>query len=185
MTARRGLGKGLSSLLGEDANLESHQGRRTILKLSQLKPSPYQPREHFNEEELKSLSTSIETHGVLQPILVRETNEKNYEIVAGERRWRASIMAGLQEIPAVIMDLTELQALEIALLENIQRQDLSPIEEAEGYKKLMSEFDHTQESLSKVLGKSRSHIANLLRILKLPNDIKNAINNNELSLGHC
>lgn len=185
MTPRRGLGKGLSSLLGEDANFASSHGRRSIVKRNQLKPSSYQPRTQFNEDELVSLANSIQSHGVLQPILVREVGEQSFEIVAGERRWRASKIAGIEEVPVVIMDLTELQALEIALLENIQRQDLSPIEEAEGYKKLLDNFNHTQESLSKSLGKSRSHIANLLRLLSLPEDVKAAIQDGELTMGHA
>jgi ParB family chromosome partitioning protein len=185
MTPKRGLGKGLSSLLGEDANFESHRGRRSVVKIANLKKSSYQPRTYFNEDELESLSASIQSHGILQPILVRELGDQRYEIVAGERRWRAAQMAGLEEAPVVIMDLTELQALEIALLENIQRQDLSPIEEAEGYKNLLENFNHTQESLSKALGKSRSHIANLLRILALPEDIKAAIQDGDLTIGHA
>lgn len=182
------LGRGLSSLLNpvEDENTEKNTVSYNTVLIEAVVPGRHQPRHHFPEDELESLCSSIREKGVLQPILVRvhpEDGEK-YEIVAGERRWRASQKAGLQEIPAIIKTFSDAEALEVGLLENIQRQDLNPIEEAEGYRRLAEEFEYTQESLARVLGKSRSHIANTLRLLTLPKKIKEYLNEGKLTAGH-
>lgn len=182
------LGRGLSALLGsssdetDDEKLESS----TTLPIDKIVPGRHQPRTHFPPEELEALSISIKEKGVLQPILVRLQPEDSslYEIVAGERRWRASKAAGLQNIPAIIKSFSDAESLEVGLLENIQRQDLNPIEEAEGYRRLAEEFNHTQESLARILGKSRSHIANTLRLLTLPKKIKDYLSEGKLSAGH-
>lgn len=175
------LGRGLHSLL----KISEGQGGQTCLPLDRISPCPVQPRKFFNEVELAELAKSIQEKGVLQPIFVRPNHNGNYEIVAGERRWRASKMANLLEIPVVIRDLTDTEALEIALIENIQRTDLNPIEEGEGYDRLMRLHDHTQVSLSQLMGKSRSHIANTLRLLTLPDPIQLAIKEGRLSAGHA
>jgi ParB family transcriptional regulator, chromosome partitioning protein len=152
-----------------------------------LAPSPLQPRHHFAEDELESLAESIRTRGVLQPLLVRPLpgDPRRYEIVAGERRWRAAQRAGLHELPVVAYALSDREALEVALLENVQRQDLSPIEEADGYRRLIDEFGHTQAELASALGKSRSHIANLLRLLALPTPVRSLLDAGALSAGHA
>jgi ParB family chromosome partitioning protein len=182
------LGRGLSALLGpigEDER-ESQKESSMTLSIQAIHPNPQQPRLHFSEEELTSLCESIREKGILQPILVRlHPHEKGkYQIVAGERRWRAAQKAGLTQIPVYIRDFSDKETLEVGLLENIQRQDLNPIEEAEGYRRLAEEFDHTQESLSRILGKSRSHIANTLRLLTLPQKVKQYLIEGKLSAGH-
>ncbi|MBL8676464.1 MAG: ParB/RepB/Spo0J family partition protein [Alphaproteobacteria bacterium] len=186
---RQVLGRGLSALLDPTSSDEGIQEEIIphSLPIDTLLPGKNQPRYSFPEEDLESLSLSIQEKGVLQPILVRGLLNQNgkYEIVAGERRWRAAKKAGLLEIPVIVKDFTDREALEVGLLENIQRQDLNPIEEAEGYRRLAQEFSHTQESLSRTLGKSRSHIANTLRLLTLPKKIRDYLSEGKLSSGHA
>lgn len=193
----KGLGRGLSSLMGEAALVEvtpnaaakpaakSEAGEVMRLPLAQLQPGKYQPRRHFDEAALTELSASITKHGLMQPIMVREIAKNIFEIIAGERRWRAAKMAKLNEVPVIIRAASDEQALELALIENIQRSDLNPLEEAAGYQRLMDEFGYTQEKLAPIVGKSRSHIANLLRLLKLPEGIKQRIDTGELTMGHA
>lgn len=193
----KGLGRGLSSLMGEAALVEVmpnaaakpaakfEAGDVMRLPLTQLQPGKYQPRRHFDEAALTELSASITKHGLMQPIMVREIAKNAYEIIAGERRWRAAKMAKLNEVPVIIRAASDEQALELALIENIQRSDLNPLEEAAGYQRLMDEFGYTQEKLAPIVGKSRSHIANLLRLLKLPEGIKQRIDSGELTMGHA
>jgi ParB family transcriptional regulator, chromosome partitioning protein len=193
----KGLGRGLSSLMGEAALVEvtpnaaaksaakAEAGEVVRLPLAQLQPGKYQPRRHFDEAALTELATSITKHGLMQPIMVRELAKNSYEIIAGERRWRAAKIAKLNEVPVIIRIASDEQALELALIENIQRSDLNPLEEAAGYQRLMDEFGYTQEKLAPIVGKSRSHIANLLRLLKLPEGIKQRIDSGELTMGHA
>ncbi len=191
----RGLGKGLSVLISEEysksatgtGTSEAPQGTLVQnIPLSSILAGKYQPRTRFSDEYLSELADSIKHNGVMQPITLRKsTDGGQYEIIAGERRWRAAGLAGLMEIPAIIREVDDAQALELALVENIQRQDLSPLEEAAGYQRLMQEFTYTQEQLSKIVGKSRSHIANLLRLLSLPEKIKNFLDSDALSMGHA
>ena len=155
------------------------------LPVAQLRSGKYQPRRHFDEVALAELSDSIEKHGVMQPITVRVVAKNSYEIIAGERRWRAAQLAKLTMVPVIIRELSDTQALEMALIENIQRADLNPLEEAAGYQRLMDEFHYTQEKLSPIVGKSRSHIANLLRLLKLPESVKKRIDSGALTMGHA
>ena len=182
------LGRGLSSLLesSQDEDREDLQVSSYTLPVELILPGRHQPRVYFSQDELIALSTSIREKGVLQPILVRVHPEEagKYEIIAGERRWRAAKKAELEHIPAFIKDCSDSEALEAGLIENIQRQDLNPIEEAEGYRRLAEEFSHTQESLARILGKSRSHIANTLRLLTLPSRVKDHLNEGKLSAGH-
>ncbi len=193
---KRGLGMGLSALLGNDVG-DSPPGAdggppsRTV-PIEFLTASPLQPRRRFPEAELDSLAQSLAAYGVLQPLLVRPrpgTAEAyaapGFEIIAGERRWRAAQRAGLHELPVVIRDLSDREVLEIALVENLQREDLSPIEEAEGYRRLMDEFGRTQDELAREIGKSRSHIANTLRLLKLPEVVRRFLEEGKLSAGHA
>ena len=177
-----GLGKGLGAIFIENEN-ESNNSPVT-LRISEIEPNKAQPRREFDENALSELAQSISQHGVLQPILVRPIADGGYQIVAGERRWRASRMAGLSEVPVVIKELTDLETTEIALIENLQREDLTPIEEALGLKKLMEEFEMSQEDISKIVGKSRPAIANALRLLTLPQEVTDLINNGRLSAGH-
>lgn len=199
----KGLGRGLSSLMGEaakaDVQLSAPPAQATVpvvamngdmsaavqLPVSQLQSGKYQPRTHFDEVALNELSESIEKHGIMQPIVVRVVAMNKYEIIAGERRWRAAKLAKLATVPVIIREVDDLKALELALIENIQRADLNPLEEAAGYQRLMDEFHYTQEKLSPVVGKSRSHIANLLRLLKLPEMVKKLINAGSLTMGHA
>lgn len=187
-----GLGKGLSTLLGSDLGEENSFSENNIEHVSfisteTLFPSSFQPRQVFSSEGIKDLVDSVKEKGILQPLLVRKRkgNGSEYEIIAGERRWRAAKEVGLKEVPVIIKDFSDKETLEVALIENLQRQDLSPLEEAEGYRRLLEEFSHTQEELSKVIGKSRSHIANTVRLLNLPEKIKNYIGTGELSAGHA
>lgn len=155
------------------------------LLLEQLIPGKYQPRTQFNEQALSELAESIRRNGVMQPIIVRPTASSRYEIIAGERRWRAAKLAGLNRVPVIIREIDDKQALELALVENVQRQDLLPLEEATGYQRLIEEFDYTQEELGNIVGKSRSHVTNLLRLLSLPDEIKALLDNSDLSMGHA
>lgn len=184
--ANKSLGRGLSAFLNTEVDLDKNSGNNVIkINLEKIKANPYQPRQVFNEEQLKSLSASIKRKGVFQPILVQKLSDGTYQLVAGERRMRASKLAGLEEIPAIITDFTPEEQLEIAIVENVQRENLNPVEEAEGYKRLMEEFNHTQEQLSNIIGKSRSHISNVIRLLSLPDDVKRMIREGELSFGHA
>jgi ParB family chromosome partitioning protein len=186
----RQLGRGLSALLGEDAAdyaaLDQVRATKTV-PITSLKPGKYQPRRRFDEEEITALADSIKERGILQPLLVRRdpNDATSYEIVAGERRWRAAQLAQIHEIPVIIKDLTDSGALEVALIENVQRQDLNPLEEAAGYNRLMEEFSYTQEGLSKIVGKSRSHVANTLRLLNLPALVRKFVEDGTLSAGHA
>ncbi len=187
----KGLGRGLSALMGvpdkEYSNATTPPTPRDRdLPIEFLVPNPYQPRLYFDEQKSVDLINSIKDRGILQPLLVRRRGDLNeYEIIAGERRWRAAQAAGLHDVPVLIREMTDAEALEIALIENIQRHDLSPIEEALGYKRLMDEFHHTQEQLSHVVGKSRSHIANILRLLALPDSVRQLVSEGKLSMGHA
>lgn len=186
---RRGLGRGLSSLIPEtsvDIEPTVERSGQTV-SIERLKPSPLQPRRRFSEDELNGLAESIRSKGVMQPLLVRASSDSSdgYEIIAGERRWRAAQRAGIHELPVIICDLSDRETLEVALLENIQREDLSALEEAEGYRRLIDDFGHTQQELADTLGKSRSHIANLLRLLGLPSEVRAMVENDQLSAGHA
>ena len=190
----RGLGRGLSSLMG-DLNNESltsnkNSESQTIEKLvpvEKIYPNPNQPRKSFQEEKLIELANSIKTKGIVQPLIVRKKKgtKESFEIVAGERRWRAAQRAQIHELPVIIKEFTDIEVLEIAIIENVQRADLNPIEEALGYKNLMENFDHTQDGLSKEIGKSRSHIANLLRLLNLPSSVQGLLISGQLTAGHA
>lgn len=182
MAKKLSLGKGLDSIF-TDNSVESPTGV-TSIRISEIEPKPDQPRKNFNSESLSQLADSIAANGVIQPILVRETGGGYYQIIAGERRWRASKMAGLTEIPAIIMEADALKAAQMALIENIQREDLNPYEEAEAYQMLLREYGLTQEDISVRIGKSRSAIANALRLLELQDDIIEMIRAGELSAGH-
>ena len=186
----RGLGRGLSALLGEGEPEQIAEpeigGRSRQLPVAFLKPNRFQPRRFFDAGELKGLADSIKEKGVLQPILVRPTDVRDsYEIVAGERRWRAAQLAKLHEVPVIIRTLSDSESLEIAIIENVQRAGLNAIEEALAYQELTNKFSYTQEQLSDVIGKSRSHIANMLRLLKLPDSIKEMIVDGRLTAGHA
>jgi ParB family chromosome partitioning protein len=187
---KRNLGRGLAALFGEEkadyAELDRARSSRK-LNVGQLRPGRFQPRRRFNEEDLSALVASIREKGVLQPLLVRRLagEAEQFEIIAGERRWRAAQIAQVHEVPVVVRDMSDAEALEIALIENIQRESLTPLEEAEGYQRLMNEFSHTQEDLSRAVGKSRSHVANMLRLLNLPEGVKTLLDDGALSMGHA
>lgn len=186
---RANLGRGLDALFGEeDAYADLNKVRQSrLVPIEFLSPNPYQPRRQFDEASLAGLVDSIRQQGILQPILVRRLpgSEDHFQIIAGERRWRAAQQALLHEVPVVIRDLTDQDALQIALIENVQRQDLSPLEEAEGYRRLIREFEHTQEDLGRLIGKSRSHIANTLRLLDLPEEVQAMVQAGALTAGHA
>ena len=200
----RGLGRGLSALfeddedfapistasVGEDSDqdaIDDTKSSRLFVGVEQLSPGDSQPRRVFDDEALAQLAESIRTHGLLQPLLVRaKVGEPNqYEIIAGERRWRAAQKAQLHEVPVVVLDISDKEALEIALVENLQREDLSPVEEAQGYKRLIDEYGHSQQQLGEILGKSRSHIANMMRLLALPPVVLKHLEEGDLSIGHA
>ena len=191
-TDRRGLGRGLSALMA-DVNLNPKEPeaapRRAEMRvpLERLEPNPDQPRRTFEPEALEELAASIREKGVIQPLIVRKHPSKpdHYEIVAGERRWRASQIAQLHELPVIVRDFSDTEVLEIAIIENIQRAELNPLEEALGYRQLMDRFGHTQERLAEALSKSRSHIANLLRLLQLPDDLQDMLRDGRLTAGHA
>ena len=180
---KRGLGRGLSSLIGE-TKIEVQKNQ---LPVSDLIPNKYQPRKNFDEINLEDLTNSIKERGMIQPIIVRKSNKENskFEIIAGERRWLAAQRAGVHDVPVVITEADDLKSLEFAIVENVQRHDLNPLEEAQGYKRLIDEFSYDQEKVSKFIGKSRSYITNSLRILTLPNDVIKFIETKKLSSGHA
>lgn len=187
------LGKGLSSIFGQDVSkvlddiqngdMEVESQEQSKIPVDEIRPNPYQPRKVFDDEALKELSSSIKQHGVFTPILVKKSIQ-GYDLIAGERRLRASKLAGLQDIPAIIVDFDDQEMMEIALLENIQREDLNVIEEAKAYEKLIQRLGYTQEQLAHRVGKSREHITNLLRLLKLPEDVQEYVVSKQLSMGH-
>lgn len=178
-----GLGKGLSAIFVEN---ETENANEVItLKISQIEPNRRQPRRTFDDEALAELAQSISEHGVLQPILVRPMLHGGYQIVAGERRYRASRLAGLTEVPVVIRDLTDSEAMQLALIENLQREDLNPLEEAEGYRSLVSEYGFSQDDVARTVGKSRSAVANAIRLLVLPDEVKALVSEGKLSAGHA
>ena len=180
---KKGLGRGLSSLIGE-TKVETKKNK---LSLSDIVPNKFQPRKNFEEENLEDLTNSIKERGVIQPIIVRQSNSESskYEIIAGERRWLAARKAGLHDIPVVITEADDLKSLEFAIVENVQRHDLNPLEEAQGYKRLIDEFAYDQEKVSKFIGKSRSYITNSLRLLNLPEEILKFIEERKLTSGHA
>jgi ParB family chromosome partitioning protein len=187
--ARSRLGRGLAALIG-DVDVEtqaSERGARSQRKvpIEFVRANPRNPRKLFSDAELTELTDSIRERGIIQPIVVRSRGQDNYEIIAGERRWRAAQRAGLHEVPIVVLDVTDGEALELAIIENVQRADLNPLEEATGYQVLAAEFNHSQDEIAKIVGKSRSHIANTMRLLKLPDTVKAYINAGKLSAGHA
>ncbi len=187
---RRNLGRGLSALFGEESDDIAAADRQRVGKsvpIGFLRAGRFQPRHRFDDDALRALADSIREKGVLQPLLVRRHPDaaNSYEIIAGERRWRAAQLAQLHEVPVIIKELDDRAALEIALVENIQRADLTVLEEAEGYRRLMAEFGHTQEALATAVGKSRSHVANMMRLLGLPEPVKQLLDSGELSAGHA
>ncbi len=192
MARKTGLGKGLSALLGDEDRpiVAAEEQKQPVpsgkLPIEFLVPTPLQPRRRFDKDQLDELAQSIKQKGLIQPILVRPGKEKDtYEIVAGERRWRAAQKAGVHEVPVIIRDLTNQEVLEIAIIENVQRADLTPIEEARGYSNLVNDFGHTQEEVSNLVGKSRSHITNMIRLLTLPEDVIKLLDEGKLSAGHA
>lgn len=191
---RKSLGRGLGALLGDaefnidealnDTPTQSAQAPDDRVDVNLLFPSPFQPRKDFDEEALNALVESVKEKGILQPLLVRKKNGR-FEIIAGERRWRASKLAGLQTVPVIVKDMDDKEVLEVALVENLLRENLSAIEEAEGFQRLIDEFSHTQEALAQIVGKSRSHVANTLRLLNLPDSVKDLVREGTLSAGHA
>ena len=177
-----GLGKGLDALFVEN---DTGDTSSVTLRISEIEPNREQPRKYFDEEALTELADSIRQHGVIQPLLVRPMENGTYQLVAGERRWRASRMAGLTEVPVVIKDLSEIEAMELALIENLQRQDLNPIEEAVGFQQLMERYSMTQEQVASRVGKSRPAVANALRLLNLPEQVVAMVQSGEVSPGHA
>jgi ParB family transcriptional regulator, chromosome partitioning protein len=187
MDKPKNLGRGLSALLSSNESYDALEAAQVgqFLSIDKLIPSPFQPRKTFDSAALDDLTTSIRQNGVLQPLLVRLLQDERYEIIAGERRFRAAIAAGLKDVPVIIKALSDREALEIALLENIQRQDLDPIEEAEGYQRLIQEFHYTHEQLAVRLSKSRSYVSQLMRILTLPETVIEMVRTKQLSMGHA
>ncbi len=193
---KRGLGRGLNALFEDEEGytgepdvevLEAAGHKRQSVGIEQLGPSPLQPRKLFEQESLDELAESIKAHGLLQPIIVRKSpgEDEQFEIIAGERRWRASQKAQLHEVPIIVLELSDIEALEIALIENLQREDLNPVDEAMGYQRLLDEYGHTQEQLAETLGKSRSHVANMVRLLNLPDVVLAFLERGDLSTGHA
>ena len=180
---KKGLGRGLSSLIGET----KVEPQKNQLAISDLVPNRYQPRKIFDETNLEELTNSIKERGIIQPIIVRKSNDdkEKFEIIAGERRWLAAQRAGLHDVPVVITEVDDLKSLEFAIVENVQRNDLNPLEEAQGYRRLIDEFSYDQEKVSKFIGKSRSYIANSLRLLSLPDDVVKLIESQKLTSGHA
>ena len=189
MSKKKGLGRGLSALFGDEKPKDKTQeiNKQNYIAISDLSRNPYQPRQNFSEEKLEELVKSIKKNGIIQPIAVRphKSDLDKFEIVAGERRWLAAQRAGLHEIPVTILDLSDVESLEVAIVENIQRDDLNPIEEARGYKRLNDEFNYDHESISKLMSKSRSHISNTLRLLTLPKDVISMLEEGTLTSGQA
>ena len=186
MAVKKALGRGFDAIFADNSVEDISSGVSTVkVKMIDIEPNRDQPRKQFDEEALAELSNSIAQHGVLQPLLVRPMPDGGYQLVAGERRWRASRMAGLTEVPVVIRDLTDSQVAELALVENLQRENLNPLEEANGYKELSDRFGYTQEKISEIVGKSRSAVANALRLLNLPESVGEMVSSGNLSMGHA
>lgn len=185
MASNKGLGRGLGALLGDFTEEPVEQSAYRLLPIYKVEPNPDQPRQDFDEEELQALSESISIHGVIQPLTVRELNSGYYQIIAGERRWRAARQAGLSEVPAVVIEADDKKAMELALIENLQRQDLNPVEEALGYQSLMSDYGLTQEETASRVGKSRPAVANALRLLNLSSEVLEKVRSGDLSAGHA
>ena len=193
--SRKRLGRGLAALIGEmDQPVETGNDVEKVetradrlVDIDHIVPNPVNPRRHFDDEMLADLAQSIATHGIVQPIVVRPspTESAQFELIAGERRWRAAQRAGLNQVPVILREVDDRVALEIAIVENVQRSDLNPVEEALGYQQLMESYDYTQNALSEVIGKSRSHVANTLRLLKLPESVRDYVSNGQLSAGHA
>ena len=181
---RKGLGRGLSSLIGETKKETSSTNK---ISVDLIVPSKFQPRKYFDEEKLKDLSNSIKERGILQPIIVRKSKNfsDKYEIIAGERRWQAAKKAQLEEVPVIITNIDDLKSLEFAIVENVQRDDLNPLEEAQGYQRLIDEFSYDHEKVSKIIGKSRSYITNSLRLLSLPKDVLILVEERKITAGHA
>ena len=185
MASQKGLGKGLGALLGDFAEEPSEKSGYLKLPIYKVEPNPDQPRHDFDEEELQALADSIEEHGIIQPLTVRELKNGYYQIIAGERRWRAARIANLQEVPVVVIEADDKKAMELALIENLHRHDLNPVEEAMGYRTLMQEHGLTQEDAAKRVGKSRPAVANALRLLNLAPDVLEKVRDGSLSAGHA
>ena len=185
MAAQKGLGKGLGALLGDFSDTPSEKSPYQLLPIHKVEPNPHQPRQDFDPEELQSLADSIAQHGIVQPLTVREVSGGYYQIIAGERRWRAARLANIREVPAVIIEADDKKVMELALIENLQRQDLNPVEEALGYQVLMSEYGMTQELTAQRVGKSRPAVANALRLLQLAPDVLEMVRAGSLSAGHA
>ena len=185
MAAQKGLGKGLGALLGDYSDEPIEKSAYQKLPIHKVEPNPDQPRHDFDEEELQALADSIEEHGIIQPLTVRELSNGYYQIIAGERRWRAARLANLQEVPVVIIEADDKKAMELALIENLQRQDLNPVEEAMGYRSLMQDHGLTQDDAAKRVGKSRPAVANALRLLNLSQDVLEKVRDGSLSAGHA
>ena len=185
MAKEKGLGRGLGSLMGDFEERESEKTPYRLLPLHKVEPNRAQPRRDFDEEELQTLSESITMHGIMQPLTVRELDNGYYQIIAGERRWRAARMANLSEVPAIVVEADDKKAMELALIENLQRQDLNPMEEALGYRSLMDDYGMTQEETAQRVGKSRPAVANALRLLNLPPQIADQLRSGALSAGHA
>lgn len=183
MAKKGGLGKGLDAIFHD--NVRADDGSAVELNINELEPNRNQPRKEFSDEAMRELADSIAQHGVLQPLLVRPMLSGGYQIVAGERRWRASRMAGLMTVPALIRELTDSEVMQIALIENLQREDLKPLEEAQGYQALLDEFSFTQDEISKTVGKSRPAVTNALRLLNLPDVLRAMLANGDLTAGHA
>jgi ParB family chromosome partitioning protein len=185
MASQKGLGKGLGALLGDFSDEPIEKSAYQKLPIYKVEPNPDQPRHDFDEEELQALADSIEEHGIIQPLTVRELHNGYYQIIAGERRWRAARLANLAEVPVVIIEADDKKAMELALIENLQRQDLNPVEEALGYRSLMQDYGLTQEDAAKRVGKSRPAVANALRLLSLAPEVLEKVRNGSLSAGHA
>ena len=185
MASNKGLGKGLGALLGDFEEVSNEKTPYQLLPIYKVEPNPDQPRRDFDEEELQALADSIGEHGIIQPLTVRELKSGYYQIIAGERRWRAARLAGLGEVPVVVIEADDKKAMELALIENLQRQDLNPVEEALGYKSLMEDYGMTQEDAAKRVGKSRPAVTNALRLLNLTDEVLEKVRTGELSAGHA
>ena len=185
MASNKGLGKGLGALLGDFEEITAEKSAYQLLPIYKVEPNPDQPRRDFDEEELQALADSITEHGIIQPLTVRQLSSGYYQIIAGERRWRAARIAGLSEVPVVVMEADDKKAMELALIENLQRQDLNPVEEALGYQSLMEDYGLTQEDAARRVGKSRPAVANALRLLNLAPEVLEKVRAGELTAGHA